>query len=178
MRWGIPCAALVLCVLVSAQARAQVVPSSGGAPPPGYYGPEPEPAPTTEPVSGERLALEAVGGVLGFAVGVAPAIAYLAASGSCGDVCLEPAIAAGFGTATVLGTVPAGVTIAGYLMRGNGGYGWSLLGTAVGLVAGWAIAFVGAALDLDSGPRLAFTLTSTTLLSVTGGIVGYELSSD
>lgn len=78
---------------------------------------------------------------------------------------------AGFhlGTAVgfTLGAAP-GVWLAGNAMGGDGSFGWTLLGTALGTGVSSAML----ALD-DSTPTLVFA----ALLPVAGGVVGYELSS-
>ena len=66
-----------------------------------------------------------------------------------------------------LGAAP-GVWIAGNAMGGDGSFGWSLLGSALGTGVSSAILAVD-----DSTP----TLVLAALLPVAGGVVGYELSS-
>jgi len=71
--------------------------------------------------------------------------------------------------------LPAAVTIAGNARRGNGSYGWSLLGTGVGAAAAYGL------LSTASGTHesvSALGLTTGGLLApFAGAILGYELSS-
>ncbi len=104
-----------------------------------------------------------VGGFGGALVGMMPCAGGSSADGECIDS-LVAGVLIGLG----LGT-PAGIALAGRALDGNGGFGWTLLGTSIGfLVAGGLVSSVD---DSDSGAALA-------LVPVLGGILAYELSSD
>ncbi|MBI5516415.1 MAG: hypothetical protein HY909_21710 [Deltaproteobacteria bacterium] len=79
---------------------------------------------------------------------------------------------------------PLGVVLAGRARGGNGGYGWSLLGTLGGNLAGNLVLFgLGRSCDSASTESLcdAVTILGVVLafgLSATGAVLGYELSND
>jgi hypothetical protein len=73
--------------------------------------------------------------------------------------------------AVALFGMPAGVTLAGHLLGGNGGYGWSL----AGLLGGALLALPLAALTQRAA---AFQGTIAVVLPLAGAVLGYEVSSD
>jgi len=123
-----------------------------------------------------RMFLEAGLGLVGMTVGaIGGALLGLApctgggssSSGGLGGECIATiaggmVLGAGFGT-------PAGITLAGMALDGNGGYGWTLLGTSAGFLLAGAMAG-----SLDDGDDTY----ALVVLPLIGGIAGYELSSD
>jgi len=114
-----------------------------------------------------RVAVELVlGAGLGAIVGVFGAYAGLNV-----DLLSGSEASAGFGMGTAVGVTMgagAGVWLGGYAMRGDGSFGWTLLGSAAGSGAAAAV------LALDSRPA---TLALSATIPLAGAILGYELSS-
>jgi hypothetical protein len=130
-----------------------------------------------DPSPGTRWLLEGLGGLgvgIGFALGGA-LIGY-GASSSSRDPWTGAALSGGI--ALILG-IPFGVTIVGHARGGNGGYGWSLLGSFAGLLAlsavTWGIASECSG-DCAGGAVAASALT--LLLPTAGAVIAYELSND
>ncbi len=78
------------------------------------------------------------------------------------------------GIAASLSLTPLSVFLAGKLMDGNGGYGWTLLGTAAGTAAG----FLGALALLAVGQFGDVSYVPLMIGPTLGAIIAYELSSD
>jgi len=118
-----------------------------------------------------------VGGLAGFALGsgtrndtVCPADAVCTGGASMGLGGMMLGVGVGW-----FGGVPLGVTLAGHARGGNGGYGWALLGTLGGTLAG---TFVGYGLDEAGGGRDRGATGVVGLLGgVVGAVMGYELSN-
>jgi hypothetical protein len=101
------------------------------------------------------------GGALGFTLGLAVDPVSFPSNGSL----------IGLGTGAVLGgvlTIAPGVWLAGHVLGGNGGFGWTLLGDALGASVG-----VTAAVLAPSVP----TAVLAAAAPLVGAILGYELSS-
>ena len=136
----------------------------------------PQPA---APSASARVGYEILGGFAGLLGG---SIAVVAAGcplspqecpfdrGDSGDYVL-------FAAAAAVLALPGGVTVAGHLAGGDGGFGWSMLGTTAGL----AVGIPSAALVLSvrrSGTAGAIGAGALlTLLPIAGAILGYELST-
>lgn len=124
----------------------------------------------------ERIAVELGGGVVGGAAGaftlglVSAGVCALVGEGDRSFGCLVPAVAGGY-VGGALG-VPLGVWGAGNLMEGDGGLGWTTLGSLSGTAVAATTLIVS---DIEQGSPLWWTLIIA--LPVTGAIVGYELSS-
>lgn len=105
------------------------------------------------------------GGLAGFAIGAA------ACDSSATDAewfpCLGP-MAIGGAIGAVAGT-PLAIWLGGTALDGNGGFGWTLLGSSAGFLA-WAA--VAAAAEGDMGAWLGLALP------LVGGVLGFELTSD
>lgn len=116
---------------------------------------------------GAGLMIGTLGGVIGGAVG------SVATLPTCISRC-----GAGIIVGAIAGTLPSlslGIVLAGHGAEGNGHYLLSLLGTLPGAAVGGVLA---ATVDnIDPGLAIGLTLLSVTLM-VTGGVVGYEWSSD
>jgi len=112
-----------------------------------------------------RVAAEVGGGIAGFFL---PGFvgAYLVCLGGCSDVGIGVAV-----TAALLG-LPTGVWLAGNAVDGNGGWGWTLIGS----LAGWV--FAGGILAAGAGSDSAIPAVIAGMFPVAGAVVGYELSSD
>jgi hypothetical protein len=78
------------------------------------------------------------------------------------------------GIASALSLTPLSVWLTGKLMDGNGGYGWTLLGTGIGTAAG----ALGALGMVASGVIGDATFVPLMIGPVLGSILLYELSSD
>ncbi len=138
----------------------------------------PQPA-ASSASAGARVGYEILGGFAGLIGG---SIAVVAAGctlspqecpfdrGDSGDYVL-------FAAAAAVLALPGGVTVAGHLAGGDGGFGWSMLGTTAGL----AVGIPSAALVLSvrrSGTAGAIGAGALlTLLPIAGAILGYELST-
>lgn len=114
-----------------------------------------------------RIGLEVV---MGTALGAVPEVigAYAGlsidvASGNEAGLGLD----VGLGIGAILG-VGSSVYLAGYLMNGDGAYGWTILGSTVGTGLGAGL------LAINSTNT---TLVFAALLPVAGAVTGYELSS-
>ena len=120
---------------------------------------------------GERVlgagALEVLGGLLGYTVGLAPLL--VAMSG--GDEGTWPVI---------IVTVPLGITLgiwlAGMASGGNGSFAWTLLGQALGGLCSVPFAFY-ALFDSD-GPATVLALVTVLSFPIIGGVFAYETSND
>ncbi|MBI5513801.1 MAG: hypothetical protein HY909_08530 [Deltaproteobacteria bacterium] len=147
-----------------------------------------ETSPTEEvrpdPSPGTRYALEALaglgvgaglalgGGIVGLGLGAASASRSrgISVSGAASIIALS-SLGYFFG-------VPWGVRLVGNARGGNGGYGWSLLGTLLG---GMAAGLVSIPLNEASRSSEAIAVVGPVLvltLMVGGAVVGYELSND
>ena len=105
------------------------------------------------------------GGLAGFAIGSATCNA--SASDSDWFPCLGPMVVGG-GIGAMAGT-PLAIWLGGTALDGNGGLGWTLLGSSAGFLAWGAIA---AAAEGDMGAWLGLALP------LAGGVLGFELTSD
>ena len=136
----------------------------------------PQPA---APGTSARVGFEILGsfaGLLGGSIAVVAAGCTLSPQecpfdrGDSGDYVL-------FAAAAAVLALPGGVTIAGHLAGGDGGFGWSMLGTTAGL----AVGIPSAALVLSvrrSGTAGAIGAgLLVTVLPIAGAILGYELST-
>lgn len=112
-----------------------------------------------------------VGGLVGIAVG-ANDTERCAVAPCGGGMNLGP-LMAGVGIGW-FGGVPLGVTLAGNARGGNGGFGWSLLGTLGGSMAA---GLVGYAIDPEPGDPSNAAGYLALLGGVAGAVVGYELSN-
>jgi hypothetical protein len=135
-------------------------------------------------VTAGRVVVEGVGVVAGAVAALTLGLGYFAMTQpACDseyeqDFCgVDAAIGGGavaLGSAVLL--MPAGTYIAGNAMGGKGGYGWTLLGSTIGIAAG---ALGSTPLfkmeEHDTGALLGtFVLTGSILA---GNVLGYELSS-
>jgi hypothetical protein len=78
-------------------------------------------------------------------------------------------------------TTPLGVYLGGDLYKGNGSYGWTMLGHLAGMTVGLGSAYLLRDVEWFSGSNLRSvipTLAIATVMQLTGAIVAYELSSD
>jgi hypothetical protein len=141
-------------------------------------------APEPRPVTAGRVVVEGVGAATGAVAALTLGLGFFAMmQPSCDsdyeqDFCgIDAAIGGGvvaLGSALLL--MPAGTYIAGNAMGGQGGYGWTLLGSTIGIAAG----VLGSTPlfkmeEHDTGALLgAFVLTGSILA---GNVLGYELSS-
>lgn len=162
-------------LIVSSPAAAQTPwsPWSPSTPEPAVTVPEPPPARLREPSltfmqRTTRIALELLGASIGAgaSLGVGVGLGCGLDHGRCrGDGSLPAVLALGaFG-------VPAGVTLAGSLAGGNGGYGWSVLGEFGGVLLAIPIALL-------SERRPGFAVAAAIVLPIAGAVVGFEVSSD
>lgn len=129
-----------------------------------------------QPWQGSTLAWQTVGGVGGAAVGSVAGgmvgLALVRSDGNSDGWADLGGLLLGMVAGGALGT-GAGVWLAGDLDGGNGGLGWSMLGSTVGTIAGFA---TGASLSSDSGSAW-MPFAGAILLGVGGGAVGYHLSA-
>ena len=89
----------------------------------------------------------------------------------------QPCASAGaivFAAISSLVLVPLGVVVGSRATRGNGGYLWSMLGAALGLVPGVAGGYWVAQ---ETGETLT-SIPVIAVLTLVGGVLGYELSAD
>ena len=135
---------------------------------------------------GSRYALEALAGlgtgiVPAALVGIIGTVVWSAGRSSSSDDFPVRV----FATAEVIAILgqPLGVTLVGNARGGNGGYGWSLLGTLGGDLVGNLVG----ALIMDAGcnhggSNCGVAIVGGALLatgiSLTGSVLGYELSND
>lgn len=136
----------------------------------------PQEAPPARTSGAARAAFELVGAVAGVAAGAGVALTApcLVSPPQCvfgRDARFESL--AGIAGALWLFALPAGVTVAGNLGGGRGGYGASLLGTSVGVGAAVPLA---AWLGSKRGGGPAAAVAIAVVLPVLGAILGYELS--
>jgi len=82
---------------------------------------------------------------------------------------------AGLGIATlgVLALAPLSVAATGWLMDGNGGYGWTLLGTVIGGLLGQVLAYA-----ISTTGAIEGQVVPMLALPALGAVFAYELSSD
>lgn len=113
-----------------------------------------------------------VGGLVGLAMG-SNATADCASTGPCGGGMNLGPLMAGVGIGW-FGGVPLGVTLAGNARGGNGGYGWSLLGTLGGSMAAGLVGYAINPDPADGGNAVGYL---GLLGGVVGAVVGYELSN-
>ncbi len=113
-----------------------------------------------------------VGGLVGIAVGASPS-GDCSGAGPCGGGMNLGPLVAGVGIGW-FGGVPLGVTLAGNARGGNGGYGWSLLGTLGGTMAAGLLGYAINPEPTDSGSAVGYL---GLLGGVVGAVVGYELSN-
>jgi hypothetical protein len=114
-----------------------------------------------------RVGVELIGGALL----AAPAVISGAVLGTTIDHAAGHEASAGLAAFTALGAAlgsAPGVWVAGYLMRGNGSFWWTLAGSTLGT----AISAVLLAIKNDVA-----MLAVSAVLPVAGAVIGYELSS-
>jgi hypothetical protein len=87
-------------------------------------------------------------------------------------------ITASFGALGTLCGVPLGVTLVGSARGGRGGYGWSLLGTFAGGGLGGLLAAGMTSLEGAGAGTEALASVVVMATTVTGAVLGYELSND
>jgi len=75
---------------------------------------------------------------------------------------------------SALSLTPLSVWLTGKAMDGNGGYGWTLMGTGIGTVAGT----LGGLAMVASGANQDEVLIPMMIGPVLGAVIVYELSSD
>ena len=164
--------------------RAEAAPAIASVPPPWAASNAPPPLviPRQPQSRTERILIEAGGGVgAGVVLGVGGLyIGFLAgavaATDSRGRTSAERFLAAGaYGGAVgaALG-VPIGVYLVGNNFNGNGGFGWTVLGS----LAGGAVTFGLVAIADQAEISAAVPLVAGIVLPVAGAVLGYELSSD
>jgi hypothetical protein len=204
-------AAFNLAVML-AMSSAEAQPATAPPPPPDNASPWTAPPGITTPVGvqgrrvvlspevrydpspGARYVLEGLAGVgmgTGFALvaGLLTAAAFPPSSSGDFPTAISSAISSTLRIALFasLGYTfgqPLGVVLAGRARGGNGGYGWSLLGTLGGNLAGNLVLFgLVRTCDADAGGAncTAVTIIGVALafgLSATGAVLGYELSND
>lgn len=124
----------------------------------------------------ERVAVELGGGVIGGAAGafslglLSAGVCALTDGGKRSFGCLVPAVAGAYVGGAV--GIPLGVWGAGNLMDGDGGLGWTMLGS----LSGTTLAVTTLLLtDIEQGSPLWWTLLIG--LPLTGAVLGYELSA-
>lgn len=144
--------------------------------PPSYV---PAPAPAPAPAAPPRLRPPSVGRVIGEAAGGALAGALgggaLGALGFAVNTATESTVPWAAAGGVLVGwtlAVPAGVTLAGRGLGGDGAYWASLVGSAAGAVVGG-----GLYLAASDGGEGALGVALALGLPVAGAIVGYELSA-
>ena len=138
------------------------------------------------PVTVGRVVVEGVGLVTGAFFGSVLGVAFIGlTSPNCDsererDFCGTDSLAAGaiFGLGSAILLMPAGTYVAGNAMGGKGGYGWTLLGSSIGVVGG-ALAsvplFTMEREHEDTGALLGTLVLTSSILA--GNVLGYELSS-
>ncbi len=82
-----------------------------------------------------------------------------------------------FAAAAAVLALPGGVTIAGHLAGGDGGFGWSLLGTTAGLAVGIPSAALVLSVRRSGAAGAIGAGLLVTVLPIAGAILGYELST-
>jgi hypothetical protein len=140
-------------------------------------------APEPRPVTAGRVVLEGVGAAVGAASALVPGLIFVGLTqGPCeserdrgcriGHSAHGGAIIA-LGSAVLL--MPAGTYIAGNAMGGQGGYGWTLLGSSIGIVTGVLGSVPLFTMEQDAGALLGTLVLTGSILA--GNVLGYELSS-
>lgn len=114
-----------------------------------------------------------LGGLVGVAAGANDRGGDCVGAGPCGGGMNLGPLLLGVGIGW-FGGVPLGVTLAGNARGGNGGYGWSLLGTLGGSMAAGLLGYA-----INPEPREGSSATGYLALlgGVAGALVGYELSN-
>jgi hypothetical protein len=140
-------------------------------------------APEPRPVTAGRVVLEGVGAAVGAAGALVPGLIFVGLTqGPCEserDHGCRPHSARGgaiiaLGSAVLL--MPAGTYIAGNAMGGKGGYGWTLLGSSIGIVTGVLGSVPLFTMEQgDAGALLGTIVLTGSILA--GNVLGYELSS-
>ncbi len=162
-------ARLGLAVLIATPlARGQTAPVPA-QPIPALSGPAPgeRPRRPDEDVHrARRMLAEILGLAAGLAAGgiVGGGLGCLANTRDCALGAAEGAVA------VAIFTAPLGVFTAGSLMRGNGGYGWTLLGGVAGFGLGLALAA-----PINNSTAQAVLLS---FFPIVGMIASYEVTSD
>ncbi len=82
-----------------------------------------------------------------------------------------------YAAAAAMLALPGGVTVAGHLAGGDGGFGWSLLGTTAGLAVGIPSAALVLSVRRSGTAGAVGAGLLVTLLPIAGAILGYELST-
>ncbi len=147
-------------------------PSSAATPPPIFD------LPDERPSRGARIGYETLGGFAGALAGGLMTVggACILAPQQCPESSRDLSEFILLSSATNMFVIPLGVAIAGNLARGEGGFGWTFLGS----VAGMSVAILPAAfLASGGGSRTSRYFTASavlTLLPMLGSIVAYEIS--
>jgi hypothetical protein len=92
----------------------------------------------------------------------------------CGMDAAVGGVVVALGSAVLL--MPAGTYIAGNAMGGDGGYGWTLLGSSIGIAAGVLGSVPLFTMEQEDAGALLGTLVLTGSI-LAGNVLGYELSS-
>jgi hypothetical protein len=148
--------------------------------------PSPNPELRPDPSPATRYTLEALGGLgVGTALGLGGALLGLGLAAASAPRGRDFSIAGAVGTVTfgMLGFffgLPWGVRLVGNARGGNGGYGWSLLGSLLGGMGASLLAFpIAGAAGGGTSTGTEFALGVLTIASMTtGAVLGYELSND
>lgn len=125
-----------------------------------------------------RIGFETIGALLGLGSSVIVGVLGWGLSGAL--FCQSPESRCATDGALVMGAisslllVPLGVIVGSRATRGNGGYLWSVLGAALGIVPGIA---AGVWLTQETGDVLS-AVPALAALTIFGAVLGYELSAD
>jgi hypothetical protein len=139
-------------------------------------------APDPRPVTAGRVVLEGVGAAVGAASALVPGLIFVGLTQSpceserdrgCRPHALRGGAIVALGSAVLL--MPAGTYIAGNAMGGKGGYGWTLLGSSIGIVTGVLGSVPLFTMEQDAGALLGTVVLTGSILA--GNVLGYELSS-
>lgn len=149
------------------------------APLPHFFDPPPE-APDSRPGRGARIGYETLGGFAGAVGGAVVTVAAgcTLAPNECPDSSRELGTFAILAASVNLVAIPLGVTLAGHLSQGDGGFGWAFLGS----VGGMSLALPAAVLFASTGSGSSRSARYTgigavlTLLPMFGSVLAYELS--
>lgn len=174
--------------LMAAPGEGEVAPLPPPLPPdaPTYEAAPRAPAPRAEDLPPPRskvsrttrvLVEGGTGMLVGLGGGALAGLAYWVISCNgvgtfCGVSMLEVLLFSGVAS---LFLVPTSVAVAGRLLGGRGSWGWSLLGTAVGAVAGGLVTLAATAGGQNDVHPVVFPIVGALMLG--GGIAGYELIS-
>lgn len=137
-------------------------------------------APDERPGRGARIGYEILGGFGGAVAGSLLTVGggCILAPRQCPDSSSERGEFAILSSVTNLFAIPLGVAIAGNLASGDGGFGWTFLGS----VAGMSVALLPSAFIASSGGSSTRTArygaigAFLTLLPMAGSIIAYEIS--